>query len=168
MKSVGPWPTIMSFRPEKEQIEFECAGAAVAMASTCSCVRGSVPGGPLTSPAKAAPAVRLKQTAAQIPAANFLRIDVPPHLAALVAAVERSREKSCARLPERSSAPALIFLNARSRHRAAQKRQPRRQTSPARADAAFPDGKPPLSFVPPLAGGLVRAGIKAIEKVSHG
>jgi hypothetical protein len=79
MKSIGPWPTIMSFRPEKEQIEFECAGAAVAMASTCSCVRGPVPGGPLTSPAKAAPAVRLKKTAAQIPAANLLRIDLPPH-----------------------------------------------------------------------------------------
>jgi len=44
----------MSFRPEKEQIEFECAGAPVAWASTCSCVRGPVPGGPLTSPAKAA------------------------------------------------------------------------------------------------------------------
>jgi hypothetical protein len=79
----------MSFRPEKEQIEFEFAGAAVAMASTCSCVRGSVPGGPLTSPAKAAPAVRLKEAAAQRAAANFLwRIDVPPHLAAIVAAVE--------------------------------------------------------------------------------
>ena len=64
MKSVGP--LTKSFSPEKEQIEFECAGAAVAMASTCSCVRGSVPGGPLTSPAKATPAVRLKKTAAQI------------------------------------------------------------------------------------------------------
>src|SRR5512133_370321 len=104
----------MSFRPEKEQIEFEFAGAAVAMASTCSCVRGSVPGGPLTSPAKAAPAVRFKKTAAQIPAANFLwRIDVPPHLAAIVAAVERSPKRSCARLAQRSSALALIFLNAR-------------------------------------------------------
>ncbi len=32
----------------------------------------------------------------------------------------------------------------------------------------FPDGKPRPSFVPPLAGGLVRAGIKEIEEVSHG
>jgi hypothetical protein len=37
-----------------------------------------------------------------------------------------------------------------------------------RADAAFPDGETPLSFVPRLAGGLVRAGIKEIEKVSNG
>jgi hypothetical protein len=32
----------------------------------------------------------------------------------------------------------------------------------------FPDGKTPLSFVLRLTGGLVRAGIKEIEEVSHG
>jgi hypothetical protein len=113
MKSIGPWPTIMSFRPEKEQIEFECAGAAVAMASTCSCVRGPVPGGPLTSPAKAAPAVRLKKTAAQIPAANFLRIDLPPHLAALVAAFERSPRKIL-RAPPREVKRVGVDLSQRA------------------------------------------------------
>src|SRR4029450_12352951 len=93
----------MSFRPEKEQIEFECAGAAVALASTCSCVCGPVAGGPFTSPAKAAPAARLKKTAAQIPAANFLRIAVPPRLTLS----KDPREDPCARHADRSSAPGV-------------------------------------------------------------
>ena len=33
-KAIGPWPGIMSFRPEEEQIKFECAGAAVRIAFT--------------------------------------------------------------------------------------------------------------------------------------
>jgi hypothetical protein len=57
-----------------------------------------------------------------------------------------------------SAAPVVSAAAARNPH------SPLRP----RADAAFPDGETPLSFVPRLAGGLVRAGIKEIEEVSHG
>src|SRR6266508_3614049 len=63
----------MSFNPLKAQIELACAGAPVLLPEPEKATPG-VPGGPATSPAKAAPALRPATTAAQIAAANVFRI----------------------------------------------------------------------------------------------
>src|SRR5436305_12826366 len=77
MLSVGPWPTIRSFSPEKAHAELACSGAAV-RPDVPGMGEGAgglgVPGGPLTSPATAAPALRTTTKAAQITAATFLRM----------------------------------------------------------------------------------------------
>src|SRR5439155_26218641 len=77
MESTGPWPTIRSFSPEKAHAELACSGAAV-RPDVPGMGEGAgglgVPGGPLTSPALAAPALRTTTKAAQTTAATFLRI----------------------------------------------------------------------------------------------
>jgi hypothetical protein len=52
------WPFRKSFRPENAQIELACAGAAVSVPEPDPGTPG-VPGGPITSPANAAPALAL-------------------------------------------------------------------------------------------------------------
>jgi hypothetical protein len=97
MKSVGPWPTITSFSPEYEQIEFECEGAAVRIASTCCWVLGvsELSGGPFTSPAEATPALRPATATAQNAAAtkDFLPM-FSPLLASNVCCLARDATKA--------------------------------------------------------------------------
>jgi hypothetical protein len=79
MLSIGPWLGFRSFKPLKAQTELACVGAPV---STPEPEKGTpaVPGGPVTSPARAAPVLRPATTAAQIVAANILRIVCLPLL----------------------------------------------------------------------------------------
>jgi uncharacterized membrane protein YfcA len=84
MVSVGPWPTIMSFSPEKAQIEFawsrtpvgpDVPGIGIGFVGVLG-----VPGGPFTSPAKAALALAPARAAVQTATASndFLRITYLP------------------------------------------------------------------------------------------
>src|SRR5919108_1126005 len=70
----------MSFNPLYAQIEFAFAGAPVLLPEPENATPG-VPGGPCTSPAKAALVMRAATMAAQIAAASCLRISyllLPP------------------------------------------------------------------------------------------
>ncbi|MDX6452010.1 MAG: hypothetical protein QOH16_2059 [Gaiellaceae bacterium] len=73
------WPFRKSFRPENAQIEFACAGAPVAMPEPEPGTPG-VPGGPITSPANAAPelapATAMTHTAAE--KKDFVRMSYVP------------------------------------------------------------------------------------------
>jgi len=81
MLSIGPWPTIMSFKPLYAQIELACAGAPVRTPDPEFGTPG-VPGGPVTSPAKAVPAVVPVMARAHAVAARrcFARISYTPFL----------------------------------------------------------------------------------------
>jgi hypothetical protein len=76
---IGPWLGFMSFNPLYEQIDCECAGAPVRTPEPENGTPG-VPGGPMTSPAKALLALRAVTIAAPIAAATFLRMWVLPFL----------------------------------------------------------------------------------------
>jgi uncharacterized membrane protein YfcA len=73
MVSVGPWSTSMSFSPEKAQIEFAWSrtpvGPDVPGIGGVVSVLG-VPGGPLTSPARAALALAPARAAVQTATAS--------------------------------------------------------------------------------------------------
>jgi len=71
----------MSFNPLYEQIEFECAGAPVRLPEPEPATPG-VPGGPCTSPARAAPAPTAENAAthSSVTKRDFNRILPPPLL----------------------------------------------------------------------------------------
>ena len=75
MNSIWPWAGFMSFSPLKAQIELACAGAPVLTPEPENATPG-VPGGPVTSPAEAAPAPAPARTAPHAAAAknDFVRI----------------------------------------------------------------------------------------------
>src|SRR5919109_3697408 len=73
MKSIWPCAGFMSFRPLYAQIELAFARAPVGSPEPEKATPG-VPGGPFTSPARAALAISAATIAAQIAAASFLRI----------------------------------------------------------------------------------------------
>lgn len=73
MLSIGPWFGFMSFNPLKAQIELALLNAPVCFPEPENATPG-VPGGPATSPARAALALRPATMAAHIAAAKVLRI----------------------------------------------------------------------------------------------
>jgi hypothetical protein len=77
MKWIGPCAGFMSFNPLKAQIELAFANAPVGFPDPENATSG-VPGGPCTSPARAALALRHATAAAQIAAANVLRMTSSP------------------------------------------------------------------------------------------
>lgn len=86
MLLIGPWAGFMSFSPLYAQIELACAGAPVRTPDPENGTPG-VPGGPVTSPAQATPALATTSPAAHTAAArNFfariflpLLVDIFPH-----------------------------------------------------------------------------------------
>jgi hypothetical protein len=78
MVSICPFSARKSFKPEKAQIELACAGAPVLLSEPEPMTPG-VPGGPFTSPAKAAPALAPTTATPQSAVAkkDFVRMSLP-------------------------------------------------------------------------------------------
>jgi hypothetical protein len=79
MNSIWPWAGFMSFSPLKAQIELAFTRAPVLTPEPENATPG-VPGGPVTSPAEAAPALAPATAAPHTAAAkkDLVRISLPP------------------------------------------------------------------------------------------
>src|SRR5215218_10422665 len=93
MLSIGPCAGFRSFSPLKAQIELALSGAPVSTPEPENGTPG-VPGGPVTSPANAAPAPGPATAAAHTAAAsiNFFRSMVPPLRSGPLVAVADPRQ----------------------------------------------------------------------------
>jgi hypothetical protein len=111
MLLIGPCSGFMSFKPLYAQIELACAGAPVRTPEPENATPG-VPGGPVTSPAEATPALAPTIATEQAAAATHDPVRMTPSFAGqrLLLGAERATQKY---------ARTAVWLLARSRCRGA-------------------------------------------------